>query len=227
MVKSTADKNETKKNTISIENQLKILIIDDERLLRQSLKRILEKAGFYCEMAMDYSSAKKNIENLDFDAILVDIILPKMNGIELITKLQEEFSINSAVIFITGEPNLETCRKAIKIGAFNYLEKPVSRILLIESIKQALIRRNNQISFKKKEGKKTYTLTENILSKNETKLSEKQQNLLSEEIESIHTALLLLKKKYGAEFNDEQRNQLNVIATNNSSMRKLLKDLKD
>ncbi|MHA1601961.1 MAG: response regulator, partial [Promethearchaeota archaeon] len=152
MVKSTADKNEKKIKTISIENQPKILIIDDERLLRQSLKRILEKAGFYCEMAMDYSSAKKNIENLDFDAILVDIILPKMNGIELITKLQEDLSINAAIIFITGEPNLETCRKAIKIGAFNYLEKPVSRKLLIESIKQALIRRNNQISFKKKEG---------------------------------------------------------------------------
>ena len=125
--------------------QAKILIIDDEKLLRKGLQRILEKSGFYCDTALDYPTAKECIEKQKFDLLLVDIILPKMNGLSLISHLQEEFDLDSAIIFITGEPNYETCSEALRLGASNYLEKPVTKDDLLLSITTALARRKQEL----------------------------------------------------------------------------------
>ena len=111
-------------------SKAKILIIDDEIGLRDSLKRIVEKSGFIAETAMDFASAKKIVSKFKFDLFLVDLILPKMNGIQLMTRLKEEFEITGAILFFTGEPNLETCIEAIRLGALDYLEKPVEPSVL-------------------------------------------------------------------------------------------------
>ena len=103
-------------------SKAKILIIDDEIGLRDSLKRIVERSGFIAETAMDFASAKKVVSKskFNFDLFLVDLILPKMNGIQLMTRLKEEFEITGAILFFTGEPNLETCIEAIRLGALDY-----------------------------------------------------------------------------------------------------------
>jgi DNA-binding NtrC family response regulator len=210
-----------------LQNQAKVLIIDDERLLRQSIKKILEKTGFYCETAMDYPSAKKSIENLKFDLILVDIVLPKMSGIHLITNLKKEYELNAAIIFITGEPNLETAVRAMRIGASDYLEKPVSRNVLVESIKRSLIQRKQQLKIIKEDGAKTITLDESFLNPSQESIGPQVAEKFENSVLKTHDALVQLKKKYGDNFNEDQRTLLNIIAQNNTAMKKLLRKLED
>ncbi len=218
---------ESENSSNVIQNQPKVLIIDDERLLRQSIKIILEKAGFYCETAYDYQSAEKNIENLKFDLILADIVLPKMNGISLVSKLQEEHKIDSIVIFITGEPNLETCSQAIQIGASDYLEKPVSRQKLIDSIKRSFLKKKYDMSIIDKGTKKTIILNESFADLESINQITELQDKLKNPIDEMHKSLVTLKKKYGTSFNDEQRALLNNIAQNNSSLKKILREIQE
>ena len=220
--KSSESKNKQDENT-----QGNILIIDDEKSLRKSIKIILEKAGFYCETAYDYTSAKKAVENLKFDLILADIILPDMNGVKLISKLQDELELSAAVIFITGEPSLETASQAIRVGASDYLEKPASRTVLLDSIKRTLIRREHQISIKTKEGIKAITLNDSFLAMEKYSIPEDLKNEIQESVNIMHESLLTLKNKYGESFTEEQRDLLNQIAQGNGILKKILKKLED
>lgn len=221
--KSSRSAKKAKKQDISTKG--KILIIDDERSLRKSIKTILEKSGFYCETAFDYTSAKKTLENLEFDLLLVDIILPDMNGVKLIAKLQEELKLSSAIIFITGEPSLETATQAIKVGASDYLEKPASRMMLLDSIKSTLIRREHQISIKNKKGVKPITLNESFISMEKYSMADDLKEDVQKSVNVMHEALLALKKKYGESFTEEQRALLNQIAQENGILKKMLKNL--
>ena len=205
-----------------MQNQAKILIIDDERLLRQSIKKILEKTGFYCETAKDYDSAKERINSLQFDLLLVDIVLPQMNGVNLVKKLQNECDLNAAIIFITGEPSLETSIKAIRVGAIDYLEKPVNRKALINSIKRSLLRRKKEIQIIENDKMKKVVLDDSFIDYQHDNISSDIINKLQESLDQVHNALLQLKKRYGEEFNEDQRTLLNIIAQNNSLMKKSL-----
>jgi len=207
-----------------VEGKVTILVIDDERLLRKSLKKILEKAGFYVETALDYQSAKARVKEQNFDLLLVDIILPKVNGLQLIEKLQGEIEgFSSSVIFFTGEPNLESSVKALRLGALEYLEKPVPRKNLISAIRNVLKKRNYQIK-NAPSVKKTLDLDEDFFEEDQEEeisdLMAKTQNQLQE----IYQALAELKEKYGDSFNEDQRRLLNVIAKNNNEMRKIWND---
>ena len=203
----------------------KILVIDDEKILRESVKKIVEKIGFIAETAMDFPSAKKIVSQFKFDLFLVDIILPKMNGIQLMTRLKQEFDIDGGIIFFTGEPNLETCIEAVRLGAYDYLEKPVDRSDLIEAIKQALLRRNHEIKILKEAPKKEFIINDSALL-DEMKIDVKTLNKLEKVKDETHKILLNLKNKYGKEFNDEQRNLLNEIVQNNSKLKKIIENLK-
>ncbi|MHA1520419.1 MAG: response regulator [Promethearchaeota archaeon] len=205
--------------------QGKILIIDDEKSLRKSIKTILEKAGFYCETAYDFNSAKIAAENLNFDLILVDIILPDINGVKLIAKLQEQLELTAAIIFITGEPSLETASQAIRVGASDYLEKPTSKNDLLESIKRTLIHREHQISIKTKKGVRPITLNESFMTRENYSMPNDLKNEIQESVDNMHESLLNLKKKYGESFTEEQRDLLNQIAQNNGTLKKILKKL--
>ena len=223
----------TKKKTtiaskISTEvKQGKILIIDDEEPIRKSLKKMLERAGFYCETAYNYSSAKEAVESLNFDLILVDIILPEMNGLRLVAKLQEELKIDSVIIFVTGEPNLETALQAIKLGASDYLEKPANRNNLVAAITRALTRQGYNISVEGKNITKSIQLNSIIFQSEKNQINKELKEEFQTRLDIIHNALLELKRKFGEEFNEEQRSLLNQIAQSNAKLRKTLKDLEN
>ena len=204
------------------EEQPKILIIDDERLLRKSLQRILEKADFYVETALDYQSAKKALKLTDFDILIVDIILPQVNGIELVKKIQGEIEgFNSAVIFITGEPNLETCLNALRLGAYDYLEKPVSRQMLMQAIKRVLMKRKINIRLISESKKKSFVIDDSFLVSDSTAEIEDFKEQTTQQLEEIFEALMELKKKYGETFDNDQKELLNIVAKNNNEMRKI------
>ena len=206
-------------------SKARILIIDDEKILRESVKKIVEKMLFSAETAMDFPSAKKMVSQFEFDLFLVDLILPKMNGIQLMTRLKEEYDLKGGIIFFTGEPNLETCIEAIRLGACDYLEKPVDPSDLIKAIKQALIRKKHEIRFLKESPKKEFIIDDSVLSECK-KIDDKTLKILENVKNNTHKILLKLKNKYGNEFNDEQRNLLNEIVQNNSKLKKIIEDLK-
>ncbi len=206
-------------------SKARILIIDDEKVLRDSVKKIVEKMQFSAETAMDFPSAKKMVSQFEFDLFLVDLILPKMNGIQLMTKLKEEYNLEGGIIFFTGEPNLETCIDAIRLGASDYLEKPVDPTDLIKAIKQALIKKKHEIKTLKESKKKEFIIDESSLLEG-NKIDSKMLKTLENVKDSTHKILLKLKNKYGNEFNDEQRNLLNEIVQNNGKLKKIINDLK-
>ena len=206
-------------------SKARILIIDDEKVLRESVKKIVEKMLFSAETAMDFPSAKKLVSQFEFDLFLVDLILPKMNGIQLMTKLKEEFNLEGGIIFFTGEPNLETCIEAIRLGASDYLEKPVDPPDLIKAIKQALIKKKHEIKTLKETQKKEFIIDDSVLLEG-NKIDDKTLKILENVKENTHKILLKLKNKYGKEFNDEQRNLLNEIVQNNGKLKKIIEDLK-
>ncbi|MHA1728508.1 MAG: response regulator [Promethearchaeota archaeon] len=149
------------------ETKAKILVIDDEKAIRITMKRILEKVNYYVETAGSYQSAKNNIENLDFDLILVDLVLPKVNGIDIIKHFNEDYGLDVPVIFLTGEPNFNSAVEALRIGAFDYIEKPIQKSQLLKVIDYALSRKKLE-----KEG-----LSKNLKSEIEVKLKDFRQNV--------------------------------------------------
>jgi len=118
----------------------KILIIDDERAIRNSLKDILETEDYKIDTAEDgiigLELVKKNI----YEVILCDIKMPKMDGIEV---LQEVVKITETpVIMISGHGNIDTAVGAIKKGAFDYIEKPPDLNRLLITIRNAMDKSN-------------------------------------------------------------------------------------
>lgn len=117
----------------------KILIIDDERAIRNVLKDILTNEGFQTEEAADGEEGWKKITSGDFDAILCDIKMPKLDGIELLQKLKEAGN-DTPIIIISGHGNIETAVDAVKKGAFDYIAKPPDLNRLLITIRNALDR---------------------------------------------------------------------------------------
>jgi PAS domain S-box-containing protein len=111
-----------------------ILVIDDEESIRFTFKHFLEDKGHMVVTAHDYNSALKE---KDFDMVFADIILGDRSGIEILKDIKDE---NPAipVIMITGAPNLETASEAVRLGAFEYIQKPILQDTLIHVTNLAL-----------------------------------------------------------------------------------------
>lgn len=119
----------------------KILVIDDEKSIRDSLRGVLEDEGFEVKEADSGESALEIIKRERFDAILLDVWLPGIDGIDVLLKIKEKDD-SIPVIMISGHANIETAVKATKIGAYDFLEKPLSSDRVVLTIKNALKQRN-------------------------------------------------------------------------------------
>jgi len=115
----------------------KILVIDDEAGIRSSLKGILEDEGYEVKTTESGEDGFNLLKKQNFDLILLDIWLPQMNGIELLKKIKimEE---NIQIIMITGHGTVETAVTATKLGAYDFLEKPLSLEKVVLTVKNAL-----------------------------------------------------------------------------------------
>ncbi len=115
-----------------------ILIIDDEKSIRNSLRDILEYEKFQVEEAEDGQSALEKLSATNYDLILCDIKMPRMDGIEVLGKIMEFHDI--PVVMISGHGTIETAVEAIKMGAFDYISKPLDLNRLLVTIRNALER---------------------------------------------------------------------------------------
>jgi DNA-binding NtrC family response regulator len=122
----------------------KILVIDDERNIRNTLKDILEFEKHQVTLAEDGKKGLEAVQNTDYDLIFSDIKMPEMDGIELLDHLIE-INIEAPIVIISGHGNIEMAVECIKKGAFDFIEKPIDLSRLLITVRNAL-ERNNLIS---------------------------------------------------------------------------------
>ncbi|MCH2215379.1 MAG: sigma-54 dependent transcriptional regulator [Flavobacteriales bacterium] len=116
-----------------------ILIIDDERSIRNTLREILEFEKFTIDDAEDGPTGLKKLTENTYDAILCDIKMPKMDGMELLEKALEQ-GVESPIVMISGHGNIETAVEAIKKGAYDFIEKPLDLNRTLVTLRNAMER---------------------------------------------------------------------------------------
>jgi DNA-binding NtrC family response regulator len=115
----------------------KILVIDDERSIRNTLKDILEYEKYEVDLAEDGIKGIEQVKNAEYDIILCDIKMPGMDGIEALGHLTQ-LAPDTPVVMISGHGNIDTAVDSIKKGAFDYIEKPLDLNRLLITIRNAM-----------------------------------------------------------------------------------------
>ncbi|MDR3578409.1 MAG: sigma-54 dependent transcriptional regulator [Oryzomonas sp.] len=120
--------------------QFRVLVVDDEAVIRDALKRILEGERFSVETCVSGHSAIESLHERDFDLIVTDLKMPGMNGIEVL-KAVKTLQPEAPVIMITGYASVDTAVEAMKNGAVDYIAKPFSPDQFLEKVERALEQR--------------------------------------------------------------------------------------
>ncbi len=115
----------------------KILVIDDERPIRSTLKEILEFEKFTVETAEDGKAGLDLILKYKYDRMLCDMKMPKMDGMGVLDKIVEN-NIENPVVMISGHGNVETAVEAIKKGAYDFIQKPLDLNRTLVTLRNAL-----------------------------------------------------------------------------------------
>jgi EAL domain-containing protein (putative c-di-GMP-specific phosphodiesterase class I) len=114
-----------------------VLIVDDEPFLRETYAQILSRVGYRVSQAANGLEAIAALDAGPFDAILSDITMPGLNGIEMLRAVRER-DLDVPVIMNTGDPSVETAAQAMEYGALRYLVKPVGRQVLLDTLREAV-----------------------------------------------------------------------------------------
>ena len=115
---------------------MKILIIDDERSIRNSLKEILADEGYDVDVAENGAQGCAMVDKEKYSVIFCDIKMPEMDGMEVLDRLVQ-MGIDSAVIMISGHGDIDTAVECIKKGAFDFIQKPLDLNRILITIKNA------------------------------------------------------------------------------------------
>jgi CheY-like chemotaxis protein/anti-sigma regulatory factor (Ser/Thr protein kinase) len=115
----------------------KILVVDDDKATRHMLRTVLTSGGFSTAVARDGVEALKSIAADQFDLVLLDVWMPRMNGLELLAKLRA-IEARPRVVVMTSDDAPETLLKAVREQAIRYVNKPVEARQLLETVREAL-----------------------------------------------------------------------------------------
>lgn len=115
----------------------RILVVDDDRVTRHVLSKVLTGAGFSTSVAKDGVEALKALRTKRFDLLLLDVWMPRMNGLDLLAKLRTRKS-RPRVVVMTSDDAPETLLKAVREQAFKYVHKPVEPALLLQTVRETL-----------------------------------------------------------------------------------------
>src|SRR5512147_3130900 len=114
-----------------------ILIVDDEAGIRQSLKGVLEDEGYKAALAESAEACLELLDKRAFDVVLLDIWLPGMDGLDCLQRIKQSDDAPE-VIMISGHGTIETAVRATKLGAFDFIEKPLSLEKTLILVKNAV-----------------------------------------------------------------------------------------
>lgn len=119
-------------------SQTQILVVDDEPDIRQLVQEILEDEGYSVQVAADGESARLAWAQLKPDLVLLDIWMPDVDGITLLKEWSASGELESQVVIMSGHGTLETAVEATRLGAFDFIQKPLSLAKLLATVKKAL-----------------------------------------------------------------------------------------
>jgi two-component system nitrogen regulation response regulator NtrX len=115
----------------------RVLVVDDETAIREAIRMTLEYEGYRIDEARSGSDALDKAAKVPYDAILLDIKMPVLDGIEVLENLKEQ-KIAAPVIMVSGHGDIQTAVECTKRGAFDFLEKPLNRDKLLLSVRNAV-----------------------------------------------------------------------------------------
>lgn len=115
----------------------RILIVEDEDTLCESLQRVFRREGYEADIADSAETAFRLLDNNTYDLILTDVILPGISGIELIARYKEQ-NPDQKVIIMTAYASLQTAVEALRVGACDFIVKPIMHDELKRMVKKAL-----------------------------------------------------------------------------------------
>ena len=107
-----------------MEDRIRVLVVDDEEVVRLGYRRVLSTDGFRVMAAGNGAEALDLMAGGRFDVVLLDLRMPGMDGLDVLRAIKERWP-ESEVVVITGYPSIETAKEAVKLGAYDYIAKPV------------------------------------------------------------------------------------------------------
>jgi len=119
-------------------SQAQILVVDDEPDIRQLVQEILEDEGYFVQTAQDGESARLLYAQQKPDLVLLDIWMPDIDGISLLKEWSAAGKLESQVVIMSGHGTLETAVEATRLGAFDFIQKPLSLAKLLATVRKAL-----------------------------------------------------------------------------------------
>ena len=121
-------------------DEIRILVVDDEEVVRQSHLRSLAGAHCLVETARNGDEALRALERNAFDVVLLDLRMPGMDGMAVLKTIKERWP-QIEVVILTGYPSIETAKEAVRLGAYDYLAKPVGPHEVINAAHGAMMQK--------------------------------------------------------------------------------------
>src|SRR5689334_15271959 len=115
----------------------RVLLVDDEPVVLRAYTKALTGAGHAVETAADGRAAVELAHGAPFDAIVSDIAMPEMTGLDFLRRVRGR-DLDVPVILMTGLPDVRTAAEAVEFGAFRYLAKPVTPEVLVDAVERAM-----------------------------------------------------------------------------------------
>lgn len=115
----------------------RVLIVDDEDVVRMSYAAALAQVECEPRTARDGAAALRAMERAPFDVVFLDLRMPGMDGLSVLQEMKRNWP-ESEVVIVTGYPSVETAKEAVRLGAFDYLEKPVGPDDIVGAARDAL-----------------------------------------------------------------------------------------
>src|SRR4030042_738860 len=206
----------------------RILVVDDEKPIRDFLfEALTQLGGFSIELAGNGEEALKKIEKENFDLVLTDMKMPKMDGLQLIAEIAK-FKPETLMVLLTGHGSIDSALEAMKRGASDYLTKPINLDELMLRLRKVLEERQRFISLK------DYAAELEKANQELKKIDEMKSEFVSVASHELRTPLaaiknavqLILQGRTG-EINENQRKFLSMAERNINRLTGILNDLLD
>jgi DNA-binding NtrC family response regulator len=164
--------------------QVRILVVDDEEVVRNLLQRTLTEAGYDVTTAADGEEALSAVSQGEVEVVLLDIKMPGMSGIEVLGKLTTDWP-DICVIVVTAVVDTQTAIEALKMGAYDYITKPFNRDNIVRKVQEAIEKWNYQFQ----DRRRYLQIKENI-----TEQTQRMQEQFMELLNSLTREQKLLHK---------------------------------
>ncbi len=125
-----------------------ILVIDDDDIMLKAIRNILHKDGFEVLTAKDGKEAFDLLDNANYDIVLTDLMMPYANGLEVVSKLRNDDSKRGVgIVVVSSVGNEETITEAFRLGADEYIKKPIMADDLLTRIRRLITNKNSKTKF--------------------------------------------------------------------------------